>query len=194
MRPFLWEDSVRGKKVQRFERRFVRDQVYSQFSQMSRVRSFWRQDFWIFLCVLAMDQASKQAILAWIPRLFHHILTSFFNVVHVQNKGISFGLFPAGSREGMFLLVAISLGILLFLGIWYQGSKDPWTCRGLACIMAGAVGNMIDRLLYGGVIDFLDFHLGELHFPAFNVADTAITLGAMILILMQLLESSRKRH
>ncbi|MGL4426935.1 MAG: signal peptidase II [Alphaproteobacteria bacterium] len=182
-----------GKKIQRFERRFVRDHVFSPVSQTSHGRSFWKQDFWIFLCILALDQASKQAILAWIPKSFHHVLTSFFNLVHVQNRGVSFGLFPAGSREGTLLLVAISLSILIFLGVWYRSVKSAWARFGLTCIMAGAVGNMIDRLLYSGVIDFLDFHLKEIHFPAFNVADTAITLGAMILILIQLLESSGKR-
>ncbi len=167
--------------------------MFSPVSQTSHGRSFWKQDFWVFLCILALDQASKQAILAWIPKSFHHVLTSFFNLVHVQNRGVSFGLFPAGSREGTLLLVAISLSILIFLGVWYRSVKSAWARFGLTCIMAGAVGNMIDRLLYSGVIDFLDFHLKEIHFPAFNVADTAITLGAMILILIQLLESSGKR-
>lgn len=153
--------------------------------------SFWRHDLWWFLGVLGLDLFSKQLVLILMEPGSMRPIFPFFNLVHVQNKGISFGLFQAGSTGELFLLIGIALGILLLLTLWYQTCYEPWVCRALVLISAGAVGNLLDRLRHGGVIDFLDFYLGNWHFPAFNVADSAITLGAMVLILLQFQE---KKH
>ena len=159
--------------------------------RVNQSHSFLRHDMWWFFSVLGLDLFSKQLVLKLIPLGSVHYLLPFFNIVHVQNKGISFGLFPAGSPAAVFLLIGVTLGILLFLLLWYRTCYISWVCRGLVLISAGAVGNLLDRFRHGGVVDFLDFHLQGWHFPAFNVADSAITLGAMILILFQFLEKKR---
>jgi signal peptidase II len=110
-------------------------------------------------------------------------LTGFFNLVHVHNTGAAFSLFAdqPGWQRGFFLTVAVvATAVILYLLRRTRG--QPLFCGALALILGGAVGNLVDRVRYGHVIDFLDFYLGTWHWPAFNVADSAITLGAGMII------------
>jgi signal peptidase II len=139
---------------------------------------------WLTGLVLVLDQASKLAV---INRLTAYVdvipLTSFFNLVHVHNTGAAFSLFAdqPGWQRGFFLVVAlVASGIILYLLRKTAGRR--LFSAALALILGGAIGNVIDRALYGHVIDFLDVYVGGWHWPAFNIADSAITVGAALLI------------
>jgi signal peptidase II len=118
------------------------------------------------------------------------VIPHFFNIVHTQNRGAAFGLFADSSSEWRgFLLMGVSLAVLALVAVllWQfpqQAAKSQWVSRlGLALVLGGAIGNLYDRAVYGSVTDFLEFYIGRYHWPAFNVADSAITIGAALLAL-----------
>ena len=140
---------------------------------------------------LTVDHLTKVWILenaAYLPRA----LTSFWNVVCVQNRGVSFGLLKAGSTWQVAALCAFSFLLSLGVGGWYFRSAQRLSSLGLLLILAGALGNLVDRVLWGSVVDFVDLHWATFHFPAFNVADSCITVGAGSLIWGQSLQESPK--
>jgi signal peptidase II len=145
--------------------------------------SAWRW-FALALVVVIADQVTKAMVLARFSLGERLELTGFFNMVLVYNKGAAFSfLSDAGGWQTpalvVFALVAIGL-----VGAFIVRSPGRRMLRtGLALILGGALGNLIDRVRFGQVVDFLDFHVGAWHWPAFNVADSAITVGAALLIL-----------
>ena len=141
---------------------------------------------WFVLAALVVlgDQASKALVLARFAPGERLELTSFFNLILVYNKGAAFSLLSQAPGWQKPLLVAFALGaaaIISFLIARRAGER--LLCTGLALILGGALGNVIDRLRFGEVVDFLDLHAAGYHWPAFNVADSAITVGAVLLIL-----------
>ncbi|MEW5786315.1 MAG: signal peptidase II [Pseudomonadota bacterium] len=140
---------------------------------------------WLALVVLALDQLTKLAVTANLAPYQDVIpLTGFFNLVHVHNTGAAFSLFAdqPGWQRGFFLAVALAASAFI-LHLLRKTRGKPLFCGALALVLGGAVGNVIDRLLYGHVIDFLDVHALGWHWPAFNVADSGITVGAVLLVL-----------
>lgn len=139
---------------------------------------------WLSALVLVLDQASKLLVMATLTPYQEVVaVTPFFNLVHVHNTGAAFSLFAdqSGWQRWFFLAVAlIASGVILWLLAGTRGRA--LFAIGLALILGGALGNLVDRLAYGHVVDFLDFHAAGLHWPAFNLADSAITLGAGLLI------------
>jgi signal peptidase II len=139
---------------------------------------------WLAALVLLLDQLTKLAVIDQLtPYVDVIALTSFFNLVHVHNTGAAFSLFAdqPGWQRGFFITVAVvASGIILFL-LKKTAGRRVFSIA-LALILGGAIGNVIDRILYGHVIDFLDVYVGNWHWPAFNVADAAITVGAGMLI------------
>ena len=134
------------------------------------------------LVVLGLDQLSKYWLLIWLADQGGWIkLTSFFNLVTVWNRGISFGMFQSG-EIGRWLLVSFSSLVCLGLGIWLWRQNRTWPVFALAMVIGGALGNIIDRILRGAVADFFDFHVMGYHWPAFNFADSAITIGVAMLL------------
>lgn len=141
----------------------------------------------ISLIVLLLDQLSKITIL----KLFHYgesrPVTGFFNLVLVYNKGAAFSFLAdaGGWQRWFFTLLGVVVGGFI---VWllYRHTGQKLFCLAVSLILGGAIGNVVDRVLYGHVIDFLDFHWRNMHFPAFNVADCAITVGAVLLILDEL--------
>jgi signal peptidase II len=136
---------------------------------------------------LIADQGAKFALLYGLG--FLHLapgrgvpLLPFFNLVMVWNPGISYGLFPASSIVGTAILVLVSLAAIAGLGYWLWGMASLSLGIGVGLIIGGALGNLIDRLVYGQVADFFDFHGFGYHFYVFNVADIAITFGAVAII------------
>lgn len=113
-------------------------------------------------------------------------ILSFFNLVLVWNKGISFGIFGGGSLPP-WLLAAIALAVTLALAIWLRKAETRLLALAIGLVIGGALGNVIDRFRFGAVADFLDFHWGAYHWPAFNLADAAISVGAVILLIDALL-------
>lgn len=143
----------------------------------------------IVLAVTAiiLDQASKGWILHDLmipPRVIE--VTSNFNLVLGWNRGVSFGLFNHDSAYGPYILTAVAIAIVIGLTVWLWKATTHWAGLALGLVIGGAIGNVIDRIQYGAVVDFLDFHAFGYHWPAFNVADSAICVGAVLLILESL--------
>jgi len=106
----------------------------------------------------------------------------FFNIVMVWNRGVSFGMFNQETDYGPAILIALSFIIVAWFGIWLFRTRDHMQCAGIAMVIGGALGNVIDRFRFGAVIDFLDFHIAGYHWPAFNIADASIVIGVVVLI------------
>jgi signal peptidase II len=146
----------------------------------------------VFLLVLAvLDQISKAVVARAIPlHGVKSVIPGFFDLTHVRNTGAIFGLMSrSGSRGVTYLLAALSL-VALALVVYYfiQTPPSQKLAKGaLALILAGALGNQIDRFVRGYVIDFLEIHVGRFHWPTFNLADSSISVGAAFLILTILL-------
>lgn len=142
--------------------------------------------------VVLLDQVSKITMSRLLVYGQSEMITPYFNLVMVYNQGAAFSfLANSGGWQRWFfsgLALVVSLGIIWML---HKNSGQRLFCWALTLILGGAVGNLIDRLLYGHVIDFLDFHIGTLHWPAFNVADSAITVGAALFVLDELRRVNR---
>jgi len=119
-------------------------------------------------------------------------LLGFLDLVLVWNRGISFGLFGSGDA-GVWPFVALAVVISIGLGFWLARLRRVLMVLAVGLILGGALGNVIDRLVYGAVIDFVDLHAGGWHWPAFNLADAAITVGVVVLAVDALL-NPWKRH
>ena len=136
--------------------------------------------------VVVLDLITKQAVLARLA-LFETIVVipGFFNLTHIRNPGGAFGFMAAGSqglRNVLFIGAAtVAMGVIVY---FYRNTPRtyPYLASALALIFGGAVGNLIDRLRFGEVVDFLDLYVGTYHWPAFNVADSAITVGMTIFV------------
>lgn len=133
--------------------------------------------------VIALDQATKYAVFAGLHPPFGGIpVTGVFNIVAVWNRGVSFGLFASGSPWTPVLLTGLSVIVAAALGWWLRQATSRLLVVALGLVIGGALGNAIDRTVHGAVMDFLDFHWAGLHWPAFNVADSAISVGAALLV------------
>ena len=136
---------------------------------------------WPALAVVFLDQLSKLVIVKTLE--MHEsvpIIIGFFNLVHVRNRGMAFGLMNRSEIDFTFyFLVAASCAAIVLLLLWFFSLKEGKSklAPGLSLILGGAIGNLIDRIRLHEVVDFLDFYIGRYHWPAFNFADSAITVG-----------------
>ena len=140
---------------------------------------------WYALAVLVvlLDQLTKYWVSAGFDYGEARAVTGFFNLVLTHNKGAAFSFLAAASgwQRGFFIGIAlVAIGVIGVLLARHAGEK--LFCLALALILGGAIGNVIDRIALGYVVDFLDFHFAGWHWPAFNLADSAITVGAVLLI------------
>lgn len=143
-----------------------------------------RRGLLIALCVIALDQATKWWILLSVMNPPHLIeIMPMFNLVLTWNRGVSFGLFDAGSAAGPWILSGVAVVIVAVLLYWLRGAKGKLVAIAVGFIAGGAAGNVIDRMVHGAVVDFLDVYWGSYHWPAFNVADSGITIGAALLVI-----------
>ncbi len=143
--------------------------------------------FPLLLClnILTLDQFSKILLLDWYASAPPpHEILPFFNLVLVWNQGISFGML--NGADARWALVGMTSLLIVFLAVWMGRAADTLTRLAVALVMGGAIGNLIDRLRFGAVVDFLDFHIGDWHWPAFNVADSCIVIGVSMLVLTSL--------
>ncbi len=149
---------------------------------------------WLGLALLLvlLDQFFKVLILGNYQLGEGTVVTGFFNIVRVHNTGAAFSFLAGASGWQRWFFVGIG-AVAVVVMVWMLKSHPGQRLFSLAvsCILGGAVGNVIDRLIHGYVVDFLDFHAAGIHFPAFNVADSAITLGAICLILDEFLRVRR---
>lgn len=144
------------------------------------------------LVLLIADQFTKVLVLGSFQLGEGKVVSSFFNLVRVHNAGAAFSFLAGASgwQRWFFTGLGVAAAVLI---VWMLKNHAGQRLFGfaLACILGGAIGNVIDRVLYGYVVDFLDFHWAGMHFPAFNVADSAISIGAACLILDELLRVRR---
>jgi len=144
--------------------------------------------------VLIADQFTKVLILGYYRLGDSSYVTSFFNVVRAHNVGAAFSfLAEASGWQRWFFTVLGLVAAIAIVWLLRAHAGQRLFCFAMACILGGALGNVLDRLLHGYVVDFLDFHWHGTHFPAFNLADSAITLGAACLILDELQRVRRTR-
>ncbi|MBQ9732291.1 MAG: signal peptidase II [Alphaproteobacteria bacterium] len=142
----------------------------------------------VALLVVFFDQISKYVMLNKV--LGEHIMiyvAPFFNLVRAWNTGVSFSMFNNYGNLGAWVLSGLAIIIVGFLIYWLKSEENREAQIALGMIIGGAIGNVIDRVRLGAVFDFLDFHIGENHWPAFNVADSFICIGAAVLIAQNLI-------
>ena len=151
---------------------------------------------WLLLALVLVvaDQITKRLILGSFQLGDALPVTGFFNIVRAHNTGAAFSFLADSSGWQRWLFTGIGVAAALFI-LWLlkKHAGERLFSFAMAGILGGAVGNVADRLQHGYVVDFLDFHLGGRHFPAFNVADSAITVGAICLVLDELLRMRRNR-
>ena len=159
-----------------------------------------KRKYWVLsiFCagVLLLDQWTKRLVVQKLPLYRRvNVIQGFFNLTHIRNTGGAFGIF-GGEKGGLgsilFVLVSlIAIGAIIFLFLKVK-AHEKTLALSFSLILSGAVGNLIDRLRYGEVVDFLDFHLFSHHWPAFNIADSAICVGIGLMAL-ELLKGDRKK-
>lgn len=141
----------------------------------------------IAIIVLLIDQLTKLTILKTFQYAEFKPITSFFNLVLVYNEGAAFSFLANSTGWQRYFFTALGLVVAGFIVYMLKKNTEKTLfCTALSFILGGAIGNVIDRLVHGHVIDFLDFHLNNAHWPAFNVADSAICVGAVLFILDEL--------
>ena len=148
----------------------------------------------VALAVILLDQLTKTLISGSFELNGSRTITSFFNLVRAHNTGAAFSFLAGAAGWQRWFFIGLGAAAALFI-VWLLKRHGGQRLFGwaLALILGGAVGNVIDRVLHGHVVDFLQFHWGSAYFPSFNVADSAITIGAVLLILDELLRVRRGR-
>ena len=151
--------------------------------------SLWQSGvrwLWLTPLVIVLDQLTKLAILHYLPYGGPGInVLPVFNIVHVYNKGAAFSFLAdqAGWQRWFFALFAIVVSLVMLVALRRQAASLWWSNCAFVLVIGGAIGNLIDRIAYGHVVDFLLFYWQTYTFPAFNIADCAITVGAVMIVL-----------
>ena len=155
----------------------------------------WRY-LWIAIAVTVLDQLTKHVAADYLARHGELALVPFLNLALVHNTGAAFGIFSqaSGWQNVFFIVVALIACVAILWMAWRLERKDLLMVSGLMLILGGAAGNLIDRLVHGYVIDFIDVYYRAWHWPAFNIADSAITIGAAILAIDALSLGARRTH
>ncbi len=165
--------------------------MYNQWIRDTGLR-WW----WLVVLIFILDQVTKSWVSAHI-RLAEviHVL-SFFNLTLAHNEGAAFSFLAQAGGWQRWLFTAIALGASVFLLIWLKSlpRQAVWLGLALSLVLSGALGNVYDRITLGYVVDFLDFHWNSIHFPAFNVADSAISVGAVMLAIDMFRESKKQNQ
>lgn len=159
----------------------------------ARRRAMLRLGLIAALAVLVLDQILKLAVLDLLDFGQRAIVvTPFFNLVLVWNEGVSFGMLDGLGATLPWLLAGIAIAVVLGLIVWLSRTEQWPSALALGLVIGGALGNVVDRVRYGAVVDFLDLHVAGYHWPAFNLADAAICVGAVVLLADGLLAPRRQ--
>tara|TARA_B100000886_G_C20333426_1_gene453410 strand:- start:253 stop:723 length:471 start_codon:yes stop_codon:yes gene_type:complete len=146
----------------------------------------------MIVAIVALDQWSK-----WVVKtsydLYHSepIIQGFFHFTYVTNDGMAFGLSFPGGKQVLLFVTLILTGVIIWM-LWKEKNSHNLIRYGLSFILSGAIGNMIDRMLYGKVVDFLDIMIGDFHWYIFNVADSAVTIGMILFIFHSIFIGEKK--
>ncbi|MBN9090470.1 MAG: signal peptidase II [Reyranella sp.] len=150
----------------------------------------------LVVATLVVDQLSKQLLLGYLKEAGAavSVIDGFFRLVIVWNSGVSFGLLGGDRPLPAWLLSSVAIAVCIGLFVWLRRTDRPLTGWGIGLVMGGAIGNVIDRARWGAVFDFADFHVNQWHWPAFNVADSAIVVGVGLMLIDSLIgERQRAR-
>lgn len=147
---------------------------------------------WLSALVISLDQITKQLVVKHLSWYEVQPLIPHLNFVHMKNTGAAFSMF---NTAPVYVFAALGVAVSIAIIVWMRRNPSGQTlvATALALILGGALGNVIDRVTRGSVVDFVDFYIGSWHFAAFNVADMAITLGAGLMILDMLLDMRRAK-
>ena len=158
------------------------------------MRRIDRQAMALVVLTLVLDQASKELLLRYLLKVgaIVPVIDSFFRLVVVWNTGVSFGLMGGERALPPWALSALAVAVCIGLFLWLRRTDRPLTGWGIGLVMGGAIGNVIDRARWGAVFDFADFHVRQWHWPAFNIADSAIVVGVGLMLLDSLLAERKK--
>lgn len=140
--------------------------------------------------VLLVDQSTKSAIAYGLEYAEQIRITSLFNLVHVRNEGAAFSFLANAGGWQRYFLITVALGVSIWLMRALRQRLPLYEAVGLSLILGGALGNVVDRILRGAVVDFLDFYWGSMHWPAFNMADVAIFLGVICLLTSSMIRTN----
>ncbi len=149
----------------------------------------------VALLLIGADQLTKWAIVQWVPLYGKVPLNTFINLTHQQNTGAAFSFLAnaSGWQRWFFVALGVIVSGVILIWIWRIRREGPWIlAAGLTLVLGGAIGNLIDRIRFGYVTDFIQVWFGSWAFPSFNVADSAISVGAALLIIDALFLSGRK--
>ena len=140
---------------------------------------------WVFVLLLLIDRVSKEWAITHLHLYQPLGVTPFFNLTLAYNTGAAFSFLNSASgwQQGMLGGLAIAVSVVILFWLYRLKRSDRWESIALCFILAGAIGNVLDRIYYHHVIDFLDFHIQQWHFAIFNVADSVICIGALMLLL-----------
>jgi signal peptidase II len=137
--------------------------------------------------VFGVDRITKMIVEARVSAMDTiRVIPGFFDIIHSQNRGVAFGILNDSTNEFRTMaLIVLSIAAVIFVAVllWRPNKLDRLSMWGLSLVLAGAAGNLCDRILWGRVTDFLELYIGEYHWPTFNIADTAIVIGSGLLIL-----------
>ncbi|WP_174410970.1 signal peptidase II [Desulfovibrio psychrotolerans] len=149
------------------------------------MRPYYKTIYGLGLFIMLLDQATKYWAVTTIPRyLTITIIPGFFNLVNVRNSGAAFGFLDNPNTEWqIWLFATAAIVAVVIIHLMGRTASCNTFAIGLGCILGGALGNLIDRIRLRAVIDFLDFHIGQYHWPAFNVADIGICVGTGLVLL-----------
>ena len=159
------------------------------------MRPIERQAMALVIVTLILDQLSKQLLLGYLVKAgaMVPVIDGFFRLVMVWNRGVSFGLLGAdGGSLPAWVLSAVAVAVCVGLFVWLRRTDRTLTGWGIGLVMGGAIGNVIDRARWGAVFDFADFHVGHWHWPAFNIADSAIVVGVALMLIDSLVGEKQR--
>ena len=161
------------------------------FKDTQTVRLKW---LWLSLAALVLDFATKQMAQHFLTFAQPVYVLPLFDLPLLYNKGAAFSFLASESGWQRWFFTVIALSVSSVMTVWLMKLKanEKWLAAALALVIGGAMGNLYDRIAYGHVVDFIHLHWDEHYFPAFNIADSAITLGAMMLLIDSLIFSSSK--
>jgi len=148
---------------------------------------------WLSMVIIVIDQWTKNLAVANFKLHVLKPVTSFFNFTLAYNTGAAFSFLndAGGWQRWFFIITTIIIIIGLLVWLLNLDKHDKYSVLGISLIIGGALGNLWDRIIYGYVIDFLDFHINTWHWPAFNIADSAITIGAILLLIPMIISTSK---
>jgi len=150
---------------------------------------------WLSIVVILLDQATKALVIGTIKLQDTVSLLPFLEIVYLENTGAAFSIFAQASGWQRWFFIVLALGVSLVLMVWLRRIRSDQTILavGLSLVLGGALGNVIDRVMHGYVVDFIFFHWRSWYFPAFNIADTAISIGAGCLLIDAFRESGHEK-